>query len=135
VVAGTSLGIKIVDMVMASGTMVSPFMARHEAILAGPFPSTSCESAAEYAHYPYPPIRDPHARSPCIGFYSGFYIAALADINLEFNLPVPSALVYLLDGQIMAEDEVVARIPSLCSQFWTASNLQGTQSSINTIKR
>jgi hypothetical protein len=83
VVAGSSLGIKIVDMVMAFGTTVSPFIARHEAILANPFPSTSRKPTAEYANYPYPLIRDPHTRSSCLKLYSGCYIAALADVKLE----------------------------------------------------
>jgi hypothetical protein len=70
VIAGTSPGIQIVDLVSTYGNMVFPFIKKHEATLVEPFPSAVHEMTTEYAHYPYPPIRDPQARSSCVGFYS-----------------------------------------------------------------
>jgi hypothetical protein len=112
-VAGSSLGMKIVDLVMTFGNTASPFIERHATLRANPFPSTSREPLAEYAHYPYPPIRDPHSRSSCTGYYSGCFIAALADINLEFSLPIALALEYLVDGRLIAEDKLVGMLPHL----------------------
>jgi hypothetical protein len=111
---GTSLGNRIQGLLSAQGQTRTDFLTRHTEIQAAPFPPTSRESTSAYAHYPYPPIRDPHWPLSSVGFYSAGYIAALGNENLKFNLPIALALVYLLDAQIIAEVGLVVRIPALC---------------------
>jgi hypothetical protein len=112
-IPGTSLGIRIAGLLSAQGHTVTPFLARHAEILETPFPPTSRESTAAYAHYPYPPIRDPHWPISCVGLYSAGYIAALADENIKLNLPIALALEYLLDAHIITEGTLVVRMPRL----------------------
>jgi hypothetical protein len=110
-IPGTSLGIRIAGLLSAQGHTVTPFLARHTEILETPFPPTSRESTAAYAHYPYPPIRDPHWPISCVGFYSAGYTAVLADENIKLNLPIALALEYLLDAHIITEGTLVVRMP------------------------